>query len=216
MKVHPILGAGNDSNVYLLLLDESAYLVDTGTGMHTDKVIMEVHANLGPRKLYSIILTHIHFDHSGGAGELSRLFNAPVMIHDSEAHALEKGDDQIACSWMLGAKLAPVKPKRLSGGELLPGGIEVMHTPGHSQGSVSLYHRESKSLFPGDTFFLYGGVGRWDLPSGDLGLLIASLKSLSKVDFERVYPGHGGFVESGGKEQLEMAMGSLGSMRVGE
>lgn len=132
------------------------------------------------------------------------------MIHDAEAPALEKGDEKLSCAWMIGARLKPVKPKKLIGGEFLPGRIEVIHTPGHSQGSISLYHQESKSLFPGDVFFLYGGIGRWDLPTGNYQLLLDSIRSLMKLDIERVYPGHGGFVESGGKEQLEMALGSIG------
>jgi glyoxylase-like metal-dependent hydrolase (beta-lactamase superfamily II) len=210
MEVHAILSSGVDSNIYLLLLEDYAYLIDTGTGSNEDRIVKQVTKSLGSRRVSGIILTHIHIDHSGGASGLSRRLNAPVMIHESESLPLEKGDNHAACSWLLGMNLSPVKPRGLKGGETLPGGVEVIHTPGHSAGSITLYHKDSKSLFPGDTFFLYGGVGRWDLPGGDLPLLERSLRSLRRLDFEGVYPGHGGYTFSSGKDHLEMALFSLG------
>lgn len=69
--------------------------------------------------------------------------------------------------------------------------LRVIHTPGHTPGSICLYEAQSKSLFSGDTVFPYGSVGRTDLPGGSSRDLIRSISRLVKLDVSVLYPGHG-------------------------
>ncbi|MCK4247341.1 MAG: MBL fold metallo-hydrolase, partial [Methanomicrobia archaeon] len=68
--------------------------------------------------------------------------------------------------------------------------LEVLHTPGHTDGSICLYDEAKKIMFSGDTFFI-DGIGRTDLPSGNEEALKESLERLASLDIEKVYPGHG-------------------------
>ena len=83
--------------------------------------------------------------------------------------------------------------------------FQVFHTPGHSPGSTALFHKESSSLFPGDTVFTGGGVGRWDLPGGDLKKLIASVERLRTLKAENLYVGHGPSARGDGIKEIDRA-----------
>jgi glyoxylase-like metal-dependent hydrolase (beta-lactamase superfamily II) len=84
-----------------------------------------------------------------------------------------------------------------------------MLTPGHSAGSISLYERETGSLFPGDVFFCNGGVGRWDLPSGNYEELKESIHRLAELEIINLYPGHDVYSEGDGNAHAEMAIRSM-------
>ncbi len=81
----------------------------------------------------------------------------------------------------------------------------VLHTPGHSPGSIVLHDKESRSAIVGDTVFCDGGVGRWDLPGGDLGQLISSLKRLGELGLKNMYPGHGPYAEGDAQMHMRLA-----------
>ncbi len=200
MEIFPILSTSADSNTYLII-DEKTALVDTGTGMH-DYIEQAVHGKLDGRGLDFIINTHAHFDHCGG----NRQFNAKVLIHRDDAKELLSGGLYGTCRLFGGE--APLKFDRLLVGgdkiELGEGVLEVIHTPGHTIGSISLLLKDEKILFSGDTLFTNGGFGRTDL-GGDAKLLLNSLEKLEDVNFETLYPGHEGVAENGG-EHLKMAL----------
>ena len=131
-----------------------------------------------------ILLTHGHYDHTGAAAELAAAFpQATVYIHERDYHDADPS-------------LFPLRPE-LSGvkfygeGNRLPlGGLElqVLHTPGHSEGSVTL--RCGDLLFCGDTLFA-GSCGRTDFPGGDTAKILASLRRLGELEGDlRVLPGH--------------------------
>ncbi|MEM2327357.1 MAG: MBL fold metallo-hydrolase, partial [Archaeoglobaceae archaeon] len=93
----------------------------------------------------------------------------------------------------------------LKGGEIFELGetkLEIIHTPGHSPGSICLYEPKRKWLFSGDTVFAYGSFGRYDLPGGDPEKLIKSIELLSKLEVENLYPGHEDVVEGNAKESI--------------
>jgi len=82
----------------------------------------------------------------------------------------------------------------------------VIHTPGHSPGSICLYEPGKKWLFSGDTVFAYGSFGRVDLPGGSARELIKSLEMLSRLDVENLYPGHEEVVEGDAKLHIARSL----------
>lgn len=131
-----------------------------------------------------ILLTHGHYDHTGAAAELaSALPQAEVYIHERDYRDVDPG------LFPLRTQLSAVnfygEGDRLPLGELT---LEVLHTPGHSQGSVTL--RCGDVLFCGDTLFA-GSCGRTDFPGGDTAKILASLRRLGELEGNlQVLPGH--------------------------
>jgi hydroxyacylglutathione hydrolase len=138
-----------------------------------------------------IINTHGHFDHVGANKALKDLTGAPVLIHPGDAPMLS---DLTASARMWGMQAENSPPDQLikDGDRIIFGQItlEVIHTPGHSPGGISLY--TPKVVFVGDTLFA-GSIGRTDFPGGDYDLLIAGVrKKLFILDDDvQVFPGHG-------------------------
>ncbi len=207
MKVHYIAGVAFDSNVYLLE-DEDPVLVDTGTGSYADTALEEV-SNIVPLdRIGRIVLTHSHYDHIGGAKAFQEATGAKLYMHEAEARPLMGGDISLVVSDAVGRRLKGLEVEPLRTGQKLKLGrttLEVLHTPGHSPGSIALYDRESASAVVGDTVFCDGGVGRWDFPGGDLAELRSSINRLRELGLKNMYPGHGSYAEGDAKAHLGMA-----------
>jgi glyoxylase-like metal-dependent hydrolase (beta-lactamase superfamily II) len=207
MKVHYIAGVAYDSNVYLLE-DEDPVLVDTGTGMYAEATLEEISKTMPLGKIGRIVLTHSHYDHIGGARAFQEATGAKLYLHEAEAVPLMAGDSSLTVSQMFGERVADLEVESLRSGQRLSLGsseLEVLHTPGHSPGSVSLIDRQGRSGIVGDTVFCDGGVGRWDLPGGDLTELRSSLKVLRGLGLRNLYPGHGSYAEGDADVHLGMA-----------
>jgi len=206
--IEQLNGAGMESNAYLLLC-ERPVLIDVGTGARQKELDRRLASLLDGRKLGRIVLTHMHFDHTGGAAAVQSSTGAQAVAHPPDSKALAEGDDALTCSGWLGEKQRPLKIAAVSDGDILDLGdlrLEVLHTPGHTSGSMCLYDRASRNLFSGDTVFANGGVGRWDLPTGDHSALVKSLGRLLKLDVRGLYPGHGPYYEDGGHSHIEMGL----------
>jgi len=200
-----------DSNVYLLT-GEDPILVDAGTGMHHQDVLKWLSCTAKKSKVRRIVLTHRHYDHTGGAAALAKELGADVLMHPQDAPAVREGDPRQTLSYMFGTHSQPVEVTELREGQVLSTGgssYEVVHTPGHTSGGISLYDRENKVLLPGDTVFV-GGIGRWDLPSGNFEQLVGSVKKLLSLAPQEIYPGHGDSSQSGAVGILEEALKYLG------
>ncbi len=207
MKVHYIAGVGYDCNVYLLD-DEDPVVVDTGTGMFADAALDELSRIVPLKKVGRIVLTHCHYDHMGGAARFQKATGAKVYLHEAEAGPLMAGDMSLAISDMFGQKLRQLEVEPLKTGQKLKTGsseLEVLHSPGHSPGSIVLHEKASGTAVVGDTVFCDGGVGRWDLPGGDLGQLMSSLKRLGTMELKNLYPGHGPYAEGDAPQHLRLA-----------
>ncbi len=207
MKVHYIAGVACDSNIYLVE-DEDPLVVDAGTGMYADTVLEEIARIVPLRSVGRIVLTHSHYDHMGGAAAIQRATGAKVYLHEAEQAPLRAGDHSLTVSDMFGSRPDSLDIEPLKGGQRLRTGkseFEVVHTPGHSPGSICLLDRTTRSAIVGDTVFCDGGVGRWDLPGGDLAELRASLDKLEQWDLRNVYPGHGLYAEGDARRHLRMA-----------
>ena len=213
MGIHCIYGYNSDSNIYIIL-GENPSIIDCGTGLHYEEIAREIKKIVDPTLIKQIILTHEHFDHCGGVKKLHDLTNnkAKIMSHMNAAKKIEEGESMFAK--LLGGTMPkmPVDIK-LSDGDTLKigdGTFEIIHTPGHTPGSMCLYSKESNSLFSGDTIFSYGSFGRYDFPGGDLHLLRQSIERLAKLDVENLYPGHELFIEVEGKKHMAMVLENIG------
>jgi hydroxyacylglutathione hydrolase len=113
---------------------------------------------------------------------------------------------------LFGEKAAPVNVDRL----LIEGDrirdLTVIHTPGHTPGSICLYHEGEEVLISGDTVFTHGSFGRFDLPGGNLPALRLSLKKISGFAVQGVYPGHGEPVREGGSRHVTAALRAVGEI----
>ena len=138
-----------------------------------------------------ILLTHGHFDHILAVAALQKEFGAKVCIHAEDAEALYS--KRASLSVLAGMEVPPCRADvLLQGGETVDAAgftVKVLHTPGHTPGSVCYQHE--KTLFCGDTLF-YQGYGRVDLAGGNSLQMALSLKRLLKLPGDVIcYPGHG-------------------------
>jgi len=139
-----------------------------------------------------ILNTHGHVDHTGANLDLKERYQIPIALHPGDLPLLEEYL-QLEFGLMLGARPAPNPDRLLTDGEKISVGrsvLQVIHSPGHSPGSVCFY--TDHLLFAGDTLFS-GGVGRTDLPGGSWKDLAHSLKArvMTLPDETVVLPGHG-------------------------
>lgn len=180
-------------NAYLVCPEgrDDAFIVDPGDGLHPLMLALQA----SKRRLAAILLTHGHFDHILAAQSLNELHDAPVFIHAGDAEML---DDPAKSAYMPEVcQLEPPTdlPREHYGETIEVCGttLKVLHTPGHSKGSVCLYDAEGGILFSGDTLFR-AGYGRTDLHGGSDMEIVQSLRwILTTLPGETiVLSGHGG------------------------
>jgi len=145
-------------------------------------------------KLKQILVTHAHIDHVGGALHLKKLTGAPIFFNENDLPLLKMMDSQAGWIGIPTPDTAPPDEDLADG--LIVGlaryPAEVLHTPGHTQGSVCLHFAPLKLLIGGDTLFA-GSIGRTDLPGGNYPQIIESIQSrlLTLPDETKVLTGHG-------------------------
>ena len=185
IKYFPI--SGNGANCYLVKTASAAVVIDP---FQVDvRIITFFKENQNAQKY--ILLTHCHFDHILGAEELRELFDAKIVIGEMDNIGLM--DANISLSNWVGLSQNPFSADILvKEGDLLDLGdvtFKVMHTPGHTEGSVCYIAEDV--IFSGDTLFK-GSIGRTDFPTGDFAKLNASLQRLKNLGQDyTVYSGHG-------------------------
>ncbi len=172
MEIIKIITGLLKSNCYLLIQKDNVLIVDPGDDY--EKILNKIKG-----QVQGIILTHYHFDHIEAAIKIKEKTNAPIMAHEAEVSFLNISID-----------------KKLKDEDIIYIGeekIKVIHTPGHSKGSICLLGKNF--LITGDTFF-ENGYGRTDLPGGSDQEIIKSLKKIKEIIKSGmiVYPGHGNII----------------------
>lgn len=199
MKVIKINNSPYDANAYLV---NGTILVDVG--MDSSEIIPELEKHIAPDDLEMIILTHCHYDHSGGAEGVAWATGAKIAVHKNDAPLL--GNPDASASRLFGKKAPVIVPDiLLDGGERF-GELEIIHTPGHTPGGICIYDPISKTLFSGDTVFQDGSFGRTDLYGGNSSQLTGSIRKLTLLDVNIMYPGHGEIVMNNANEQIKLSL----------
>lgn len=190
MKIYPFSLGELQANCYLLQDDDEAILIDPGDD--ASFILEEIQRrNL---RLVGILATHGHFDHVMAVGELQLGINVPFYIHKKDQFLIDRLES--TAEHFLGHKPIVIPPQKitfLSSEELQISHFKfkILHTPGHTPGSICYYIESEQILFTGDTLFM-GAVGRADLSYSNKGDLKKSLHSLATYPEETVvYPGHG-------------------------
>ncbi len=163
----------------------------------------------------AVLLTHGHFDHMLAAEDIRRTFHIPVLASEKEMELLEEPDMNLSGTYE--EALSLTADRWLKDGEtleLLGKKWRVIHTPGHTAGSLCYYIEDENLLFSGDTLFLES-VGRTDLPTARPGEIIDSVvkKLFVLPDETKVYPGHGGNSTMGHEKQYNIIARYRGQRR---
>ena len=183
MKVQAFVVGALSTNCYVAFCRETknAVIIDPGFDSASEAGQIFHFLNEATLKVKFIINTHGHADHVGGNSVLKERLRVAVCIHENDAPAITATDDETTPAAML-----------LKDGDTLQFGdvtLKVVHTPGHTPGSICLLGE--KLVFTGDTMFA-GGIGRTDFPGGSYRDMKLSLQKLLRLpDGLVVYPGHG-------------------------
>lgn len=190
MRIEHFIAGIFDANNYLLFDEESkeAVLIDCS---EAKQEILDKIKELGAKVKY-ILLTHGHFDHVMGVNEMKELLSCEVLIHEKDVEWLARINNALTMFNMPPVE-TPKHDKTFVNNDKIQIGkheITILHTPGHTQGSVCF--KVNNDLFSGDTLFK-NAVGRTDLYGGDWLMIQNSIKDVlfNLPDETIVYPGHG-------------------------
>jgi len=180
-----------DEEGKVLLIDPACFYEQERQALY--QMISRLHQ---PDQPLTIVATHGHLDHLWGAKWATETWHTPVRMHEADipmAQAMQQQYDLFGVQ--LKAERFEIEEFRGQNSEfrvqISEFRFQIIHTPGHTQGSVCLYFPEERKLFSGDTLF-HCGYGRTDLPGGNYGQLISSLEQLMTLPPEtEVFPGHG-------------------------
>lgn len=191
--IHEILPVGPLQCNCSIIGDENTregMVIDPGDDISDVLAIVKKHK----LQVKQIVITHAHIDHIGGAMKLRALTGAPILLNQNDYALLKMLD--IQATWIGVPDPGKVEIDRsVITGEKVSAGAhtaQVLHTPGHTEGSICLYFENEKKLIAGDTLFA-GSIGRTDLPGGDMQKIMRSLHGtvLALPDETVVVPGHG-------------------------
>lgn len=167
-----------------------AIVIDPGDDIPAIQAVLDRHG----LKVKAIVITHAHIDHIGGAARLKKLTGAPVYLNAQDAVLQDMMDVQAGWLGVETPERAEIDMPAKDGDTLRMGATEfqVLHTPGHTPGSISLWIPSANTLVAGDTLFR-DSIGRTDLPGGDGDQILRSIqqKLLALPDETIVIPGHG-------------------------
>lgn len=177
-------------------VSHEAMVIDPGDDIEDVLAILRKH-NL---QVKQIVITHAHIDHVGGAMKLRAATGAPILLNQNDYALLKMLDVQAAWIGMADPGKVDIDSSLGQADTVKAGSLaaDVIHTPGHTEGSICLYFPLEKKLIAGDTLFA-GSIGRTDLPGGSFEKIMRSLrdKVLALPDDTVVVPGHGNLTSIG-------------------
>jgi glyoxylase-like metal-dependent hydrolase (beta-lactamase superfamily II) len=209
-------------NIYLIV-DEGPVLIDTGLPGGCSEIISRLRSlGIERHELRAVVLTHSHVDHMGSAHRLAEATGAEVWAHHLDAERIEGdlplrgyGTPLEALTHGLTRMCRVRVDRRLSEGDRIEclGGLEVLHTPGHTEGSISLYQRERGILFSGDTIqYSWGRIRRpMTVFCHDSAQVCQSIERLSRLDFECMLSGEGSPLTQGASGKVREFLGRTAS-----
>jgi hydroxyacylglutathione hydrolase len=187
-----------ESNTFWLISEQKA-IVDLGSLTTAQQLPLD--------EACCIILTHSHYDHTAALDQLRLPASTKIMMHEADAKARGTSASAAnffgACAPRFHVDTLLKDGTRINLGDSV---LRVIHTPGHTPGSICLYEDHSKSLFSGDTVFPYGGIGRTDLLGGSSHDLVRSISRLAKLEVRVLYPGHGKVTTDNVNEQIRQSL----------
>ncbi len=222
------LGTGmthpNDCNVYAIRCRDEFALIDAGVGKETERLLAHLAGDaIEPGRVRSLLLTHAHLDHSGGARQLREALDLQLCASAQCAKAMRAGDET-AISLDV-AKRAGIYPRDfefsacpvdriLSDGEQFQIGdceVEVVATPGHSHDMLSYLFRTPREtiLFSGDTLFFGGKILLSNVYDCNVQDYVCSLRKLARQSFDALFPGHSLWTLQGATNHLKAAIDAL-------
>jgi len=196
------------SHLYLIQDRNEAALIDAHVGSMAEKVLKKIQEIIPINELKTVILTHGHMDHMGSSSLLKEKTKASIAIHIADAQYIEEPWTQFLTLFndlgitkqayeefqtMSGGKPVEVT-KPLHGGDIIKVGsieLHVIHTPGHSPGSICIYEPESKMMFTGDALIPSEWYPNTIAVFQDATKYIQSLTRLSEMEINTLCPGHG-------------------------
>jgi hydroxyacylglutathione hydrolase len=209
--VHEILPVGMlQCNCSIFGDEESreAIVIDPGDDIGAIQAVLAKHA----WKVKAIVITHAHIDHIGGAAKLKMATGAPVWMNQNDQTLYDHLDMQAAWLGMEPPETTEIDCDAQDGGKLTLGAAEfqILHTPGHTKGSLCLWIPSEDKLVAGDTLFR-DSIGRTDLPGGDGRQILLSIKDklLELPEETEVFPGHGGNTTIGREKELNAFLRGL-------
>jgi glyoxylase-like metal-dependent hydrolase (beta-lactamase superfamily II) len=190
MRYETIVVGALETNCYLVVCEATRECAVIDPGADHELIFLAIAE--GELKPVLLINTHGHVDHTGANRDVKEHFGTPILIHAADAPMLGK-IQELELSLFLAAKDSPPADRTLKDGDVIRigrGQLRVLHTPGHSPGSISLLG--DGFVLSGDTLFMEG-VGRTDLPGGSRPQLVKSIreKLMTLPDETLVLPGHG-------------------------
>ena len=188
LKIETIVAGPLETNTYLISSSGQALVIDPGYG--AAEAVKE-RAGSDGSEIAAIVNTHGHWDHTADDARMIRDTGAPLYVHEYDSEMVRSPSTSLSLPFTL----EPASPTNLMrDGDILTFGqwrFQIIHTPGHTPGSVCLLFESEMMVITGDTLF-QGTYGRFDLSGGDEEALYGSLRQLGKLDAAyAVYPGHG-------------------------
>lgn len=191
--IHEIIPVGPLQCNCSIIGDEAsgeAMVIDPGDNIEQILALVRKH-NL---QVKQIVITHAHIDHVGGAMKLRAVTGAPILLNENDYALLKMMDVQAAWIGVPNPGTVEIDASITTGATVSAGSLvaNVLHTPGHTEGSVCLHFPAEKKLIAGDTLFA-GSIGRTDLTGGSMQKIMRSLHNvvLALPDETVVVPGHG-------------------------
>ncbi|MBI5880513.1 MBL fold metallo-hydrolase [archaeon] len=181
-RIWKFTGKSDQANCYYLDF-ERKMMIDSCNRADRQFLVRDLKYMIEPSEIKMLVFTHLHHDHIGNFDlfENAELFASAEEIEDFEKDKMSA----VLNEEMVERFTKKIKPLPETLNEL-----EVVHVPGHTRGSIALWHEHTKTLFTGDTIFSMGAYGRTDLPTSSADSMKDSLKKLDKYRYKVMAPGH--------------------------